>query len=109
MEQNNSNYLHIEYNSHFYTNIDHILNTIKHYNGSDNNEEAMGELIDHLIIGLENTKKNGYFLQKQEIESLPRDSEEKIKQLPEGDATEEWASGYRSGWRDCVKDIKDSN
>lgn len=44
-----NNFVHTEPNSHFYTELEHIKNSLK-----------LGVERDHILIGLENTIKMGY-------------------------------------------------
>lgn len=61
-ESFNSNYVHVKPNSHFYPHIDYILTTLKYYPSTFSTEK---DFIEHLRIGLENTKKQGYYLTKE--------------------------------------------
>lgn len=60
---NDINYMQVIPNSQFYTNIEQILNYLNYLKypiPGTSNEEAL----KYLVIGLQNTIKNGYNIQK---------------------------------------------
>lgn len=79
MEQNEiftSGYIHIEPNSHFFTNIDQIISYIKLLD-----ENISDYSLQDLLIGLENTKKNNFDLKKPQITELENQIE-LLEKLP---------------------------
>jgi hypothetical protein len=51
-----THFMHVEPNSHFWEDLNHLLNYLNHISVNDD----IGSEIEYLIIGLENTIKNGY-------------------------------------------------
>jgi hypothetical protein len=62
----NTNYMRVEPNSHYWTNLDMLLMYLKYIQESGNQwyDNAWKAEVEQLIIGLENTIKNGYKLKK---------------------------------------------
>jgi hypothetical protein len=61
----NINYMRVEPNSHFWTNLDQLLTYLGYLQDSGNQfYTAWNAEVERLIIGLENTIKNGYNIKK---------------------------------------------